>query len=257
VQPSVRRGLYGVDMVSLTPPRFREERFNCAHCGALSHHDWVSLDWPREDDGNLIGVMNRLTKLRDQLTASLCLSCERIAVWHRLEVPSYVLNSPRGSRVVEGGPSRMIWPNSDGSVEPLADEAPDFVRELWDEARQVAALSPRSAAALLRLALQLLLDHLQPGHKTIDAAIAAAYANDTPGGIVMAMDYVRVTGNGAVHDGQVQMDEDPEVVPALFELLRYIVDDTLVKMAKANRLHASLPADKLAGIAQRNARAKP
>ena len=71
------------------------------------------------------------------------------------------------------------------------------------------------------------------------------------------MDYVRVTGNQAVHDGQVQMNEDPDVIPALFGLLRYIVDVTLVREAQVNKLFATLPADKQAGIAQRNARAKP
>ena len=68
---------------------------------------------------------------------------------------------------------------------------------------------PEKCRCSLHLALQLLLDHLHPSLKTLDAAIAAAYANDTPEGIVIAMDYVRVTGNGAVHDRQVQMDEDP------------------------------------------------
>jgi hypothetical protein len=242
-------------MPEVTLPSFMAPRFNCPHCGALSHQDWAELGWPRDEDDTLLHVMGRLTKIRDRIYGSLCLSSERLAVWHRIEVPPLF----QGSRTPRpmAGTFHMIWPNSDGSVEPLPEEAPDIVRELWDEARQVAGLSPRSAAALLRLALQLLLDELRPGHKTIDAAIAAAYANNTPDGIVKAMDYVRVTGNQAVHDGQVQMNEDPDMLPSLFALLRYILDDKVVKEAKANRLHATLPADKLAGIEQRNAKVKP
>jgi len=253
-------------MPSVTLPTYRADRFNCPHCGALSHHDWHVLNWARKEDDTLVGVMSGLTKLKDEFTASLCLSCNRIAVWHRLDVGVLAAKAaqqrqklmlPSATAPVIHATHRMIWPRSDGSVEPLPDAAPDLVRDLWDEARQVAALSPRSAAALLRLALQLLLHEIEPEHKTIDRAIAAAFANNTPETIVKAMDYVRVTGNQAVHDGQVQMNEDPDVIPALFGLLRYIVDVTLVREAQVNKLFATLPADKQAGIAQRNARAKP
>ena len=47
----------------------------------------------------------------------------------------------------------MIFPS--GSTIPMAHtDMPESVKEIYDEAREIAGQSPRAAAALLRLALE-------------------------------------------------------------------------------------------------------
>ncbi len=108
-------------MPSVTLPTYRADRFNCPHCGALSHHDWHVLNWARKEDDTLVGVMSGLTKLKDEFTASLCLSCNRIAVWHRLDVGVLAAKAaqqrqklmlPSATAPVIHATHRMIWPRA-------------------------------------------------------------------------------------------------------------------------------------------------
>src|SRR4051794_20981700 len=49
----------------------------------------------------------------------------------------------------------MVWPGSAGGPAP-GDDMPDAVRAVFEEARQISSSSPRAAAALLRLSIELL-----------------------------------------------------------------------------------------------------
>ncbi len=146
----------------------------------------------------------------------------------------------------------MIWPAA-VSAPPPDPHMPDDVRAVYEEARQVESASPRAAAGLLRLALQLLLKPFVDGETNLNKAIKAAAENGLAQGIaVMAMDVVRIKGNDGVHPSEIQIDEDPELLPALFGLVNIIIDRLIGEPARVKALFDSLPGDKLEQIKRRD-----
>ena len=84
----------------------------------------------------------------------------------------------------------MVFPIK-GTGPAAADDMPDGIRADYDEANSISAISPRGAAALLRLAIQKLCKYLgQPG-KNINADIAALVATGLPAKVQQALDSVR------------------------------------------------------------------
>jgi hypothetical protein len=88
------------------------------------------------------------------VSISRCFNCDKIAVW--------IFN-------------RLAYPIV--SSAPLANtDLPDYVRLDYEEAGTILQLSPRGAAALLRLAIQKLCKELGGKGKNIDADIACSLA---------------------------------------------------------------------------------
>lgn len=131
---------------------------------------------------------------------------------------------------------------------------PDDVKAVYDEAREVGALSPRSAVALLRLALQMLVDDLVSGHEAINAKIGTLVSRGLDPNVQKAMDVLRVYGNNAVHPGQIEVDAETDTLPALFALLNMIVDQVIVRAESVRGLYESLPAGARAAIDKRDGR---
>lgn len=145
----------------------------------------------------------------------------------------------------------MIWPLSCSAPQPL-DEMPEDVKDDFDEARLVLDLSPRSSAALLRLALQKLCVHLgQPG-KNINDDIGGLVKLGLPVMIQQSLDTVRIAANNAVHPGELDMKDNREMTAALFDILNIIVDVMIVQPKKIEALYSSLPSAALKGVDDRD-----
>lgn len=130
---------------------------------------------------------------------------------------------------------------------------PEDIRRDYDEASAILGLSPRGAAALLRLAIQKLCKHLgQPGDN-INSDIAALVANGLHTVIQKALDTVRVIGNEAVHPGQIDLRDNSAVAESLFRLVNMIVEKTISEPKEVDALYALLPEGKRDGIVQRDA----
>lgn len=149
---------------------------------------------------------------------------------------------------------RVVYPS--GLIGPVeSTHMPDLVRTEYDEAREVGAASPRAAAALLRLAIQKLVDELKPGKGDFDLKIGMlACEGAIPPKLVNMLDVVRVTGNNAVHPGTMDLDDEPERVITLFKLVNAIVEQTITLDNLATEAYASLPEGALDGIAKRPAK---
>ena len=90
-------------------------------------------------------------------------------------------------------------------------EMPRNVREYYTEAAEIISRSPRAAAALLRLAIQVLCKELGENGNNINDDIASLVAKGLPAVVQQSLDVVRVTGNEAVHPGQIDTC-DPELL---------------------------------------------
>ena len=115
------------------------------------------------------------------------------------------------------------------------------MRELYDEARRVGEESARSAAALLRVAVERICKHLGEGGKTLNDAIGALVKKGLGVDVQQALDVVRVIGNNAVHPGELDFNDTHDVCIQLFVLVNMIVDGLIVQPKTLSQLFGSLP----------------
>lgn len=193
-------------------PGFGKDGFHCPHCGVYAHQAWVGTY--RTPRGEIHGV-----EQVEGLTFSICWKCEGYALW---------LNQ------------KMIYPEASNAPLP-SEDLPAHVKEDFTEARNVVNASPRSAAALLRLALQKLMIELGEEGKNLDDDIGNLVKKGLPEKIQKALDVVRVIGNNAVHPGQIDLRDDAETAIVLFELLNMIVESQIAQPKRVDEIFGRLP----------------
>lgn len=139
------------------------------------------------------------------------------------------------------------------------DDLPEPIRDIFIEAAHIFAHSPRAAAALLRLALQQLLEHCGynskcKGKADINNMIAAAVADGVPTHIQQFMDITRVQGNAAAHGNDLTLnpDERRDNAEYLFTVVNTIAEHLLTYPRQAQENYNKLPEAIRAQIAQRD-----
>ena len=136
---------------------------------------------------------------------------------------------------------RVVYPRVSQAPRAHAD-MPDEVAADYNEARDIAARSPRGACALLRLALQKLCIELgQPGKNLNDDIGALVRDRGLPARVQQALDALRVIPNNAVHPGELDLRDDQETAQALFKTLNVIVEQLLTSEKETDALYAMLP----------------
>lgn len=183
-------------------PAVGQASFHCPHCGVLSEQTWSSHIQchyqgllPNGSHGNTKYV------LEDTLT-SKCGHCKQISLW---------INN------------KMVYPLT-GNVEMANPDLPDDIKNDYNEAKDIVNISPRGAAALLRLAVQKLCIHLGEKGKNINEDIKNLVKKGLPETMQQALDSVRVIGNNAVHPGTIDLDDNIEIAYALFGFVNIICE---------------------------------
>lgn len=207
-------------------PGFRKDAFNCPLCEAYAHMKWKCL-------------------LKDCNTYSFiytaeCARCHRKSYWLNEEKSIFAdikRNQKLPQEIVAG---KMIFPALSNA--PLPHQSiPENCRKDFIEAREIFNISPRASAALLRLSLQKLCQHLGYSGKNINEDVTAMVHNGLPVEVQQMMDYVRVTGNNAVHPGELDINDTPELTLAMFEFINEIVDTMIAKPEKIKAMYEKLP----------------
>ena len=253
-------------------PSITETAFNCPHCGALAKQSWFFLkaDLKKKD-----GLPLRLTEdsfnrsafddIEDKEEKS-----EMLRLAHKIIEGAPFIDSIRSSKYVDwelynADLSRCfncdeiaIWVKS-ALVYPVRGDAPfpnpdlpTDIRLDFEEAGSIVGQSPRGAAALLRLAIQKLCQHVGETNSTIDQNIKSLVANGLDVRIQRALDIVRVIGNEAVHPGTLNLRDDIQTATKLFGLVNVIADAMISQPKHVAELYGSLPPSKLAGIEARD-----
>lgn len=148
---------------------------------------------------------------------------------------------------------RLVDPRGALTAQPAPADLPEQCRADYDEARRIVQDSPRGAAALLRLTLQKLLEHLIGKKVRIDGGIAALVKQGLRPTIQKAMDTLRVTGNESVHPGVMDLSDDLPAALGLFQLVHIIVQDCIQAERMVDELCAALPETKREAIDKRDA----
>ncbi len=134
----------------------------------------------------------------------------------------------------------MIVPAA-APVPPAHIDMPDECKADYDEARNIVAVSPRAASALLRLALQRLMTLLGEKGKNINEDIRRLVEKGLPVQVQQALDYCRVVGNNAVHPGELEINDTPEIAHNLFNMMNFIIEDRISRPKHIQALYDQLP----------------
>ena len=215
------------------PPAINKDSFNCPYCGALAHQDWYSLlaynpaaagreriigglyphFWEVENES--FGDLKELKGPH----LSQCFSCSNISIW----IADKLLYPPRGE------------------APPANPDLSEDIRRDYDEASRILDLSPRGAAALMRLAIEKLCKELGQSGENLNADIKALVEAGLDSRIQKALDAMRVIGNNAVHPGQLDLRDDRATAAALFSFLNLIVDKMISEPKRVDEVYANLP----------------
>lgn len=251
------------------PPSTEETAFNCPHCGALAKQFWQSAyAHPMDKDATpQIWTRERADKfdfdqfedeLRDDIRSlverwasgapffeenekhtnyhvgnlwfSRCFNCDQLSVW--------IYN-------------RLVYPVV-GSAPEANSDLPAEIRRDYDEASAILDLSPRGAAALIRLAIQKLCVELGQSGKNINEDIKSLVQNGLDTRVQKALDAVRVIGNNAVHPGQIDLRDDRATAETLFRLLNLVAEKMISEPKHVDEVYASLPQSQLDAIERRD-----
>lgn len=200
-------------------PRFEADAFNCPLCNVYAHQQWIKF--------YRSAVVGYYTV--DDVITSRCAHCSEESFWvHGNLVYPRAITAPRAHK-----------------------DMPDDIREFYDEAREVSAFSPRSAAALLRIVAKKICERHGEYDKNLNKAINKLSEKGLPKEVIDSLHAVRITGNeGGAHEGQIDLtDKDNgEMVNVLFELVNIIVEKTISDPKKIRKFVEFLPESKTQNI---------
>lgn len=206
-----------------TPPEFGKTAFNCPICGAFAKQVWTEMTIHNKSEAYHAGVND--PKL------SVCTHCSEFSIWRS---------------------KKLIFPNTGTSQLPNED-MPQDVKADYEEARTIMNLSPRGAAALLRLAIQKLCKHLGGAGENINSDIANLVKNGLPVKLQQALDSVRVIGNNAVHPGQIDLKDDVDIANKLFAFINIICDNQITQPKQISEFYEeNIPGNQKEAILKRD-----
>lgn len=146
---------------------------------------------------------------------------------------------------------QLLVPSA-STIEMPSLDLPESCKGEYLEAREIIDISPRGAAALLRLCIQKLLKELGKSGNNINGDIADLVKEGLPLLVQQSLDICRVVGNNAVHPGEINLDDTPEISRSLFRLINLIVHDRISRPKEVKALYDALPAGAREAIERRD-----
>ena len=205
------------------PPKHATEQFHCLHCGVYAKQFWANIKSVKNNGYNWNHAIGNLAEFDKDLehhwTISKCEHCKDIIIRHNDNIIY---------------PKKMIvdMPNEDLSEE---------IKKDYLEAAIIFNDSVRSAAALLRLALQKLCIQLGEKGKNINDDIKSLVSKGLNSQIQKSLDILRITGNNAVHPGEINLEEESELVLKLFELINFKAEKMITEPKEIEDFYEKLP----------------
>ena len=192
-------------------PQFNTTSFNCPHCKAFSNMEWSDVV------RNYMG-QNYVYGLR----SAHCAHCGYYSLW------------------INGV---MVYP-SEITVESPNSDLPEDIKIDYLEAANILSNSPRGSSALLRLAIEKLVVHLNAEGKDLNSKIGNLVTKGLNPKIQRALDVVRVIGNNAVHPGQIDLIDDQQTAEKLFRLVNIIAKEMITEPNEVDLIYEELIPEK-------------
>ncbi len=231
-------------------PEIYKEQFVCPYCEVFAKQDWTNTQEIVETIKYLINhiyldyrgevgdyaqqeikkfnthVFQKLPRnlsvrfFSQDFSFAKCQNCSEMSIWMEED-------------------KKMIYPRLLSFPDPNAD-MDDDIKELYLEAAKIFQDSPRASAAILRLCVEKLCGQLQE-KGDLNTCIGNLVERGLDQRIQQALDYCRVIGNNAVHPGEIDIEEDPDMVRFLFDLVNDITRDMVTKPKEMEKKYSSLP----------------
>lgn len=202
-------------------PKLSLEQFHCPHCHVYAKQFWAHMG--AVADFKWSSFVDHCSKFSGNFpkawSVSKCQHCEKLIIWQE---------------------EKIIYPKKITVNLPNEDLDEDIQKD-YLEAANIFNDSPRSAAALLRLALQKLCKQLGENGENINEDIKSLVGKGLNPHIQKSLDILRITGNNAVHPGEINIEEDAGKVLKLFELLNFIAEKMITEPKEISKFYDDLP----------------
>ena len=235
------------------------QNFTCPNCKVLAEQDWIDISnisdrvkaaieltyynyrksinaFKQDVVENYTNYLNQQIeaflelKIAKSVSYAICKSCNDVTIWCD---------------------SQMIIPR-ESLIQPPNQDLKDDIRSIYNEAALIYQDSPRASAALLRLCVEELCIQLGEEDGNLFDRIGNLVKQGLSEQTKKALEVCRVVGNDAVHPGEIDMNENPEIVLALFGLINYIAHEMITKPREIEELFSFLPEEKRNSIEQRD-----
>jgi predicted nucleic-acid-binding Zn-ribbon protein len=241
-------------------PEHGNKKFQCPHCNTVASQEWFTAnnagstardiihhlylnyrpsitDYAQEHIASFLKEIGRgfqdnfFDLVPKGFSVATCSSCGDFTLWVYKEI---------------------VYPKKT-TLPPPNEDLNEDIKALYLEASSILVDSPKGATALLRLALQKLLEQVGKSGKNINNDIKSLVAEGLSPKIQQALDLLRVIGNNAVHPGQINLDDNTEIAQKLFGILNFIAEELITKPKELENLYADLiPSDTQDHIKQRD-----
>ena len=202
-------------------PALNKQDFNCPYCGVYAHQTWYPVVEYGRMEGSPLSYNTFFKSYGGlvDLRISQCHHCKHLVIWQN---------------------EKMIIPRKN-VVPPPDNSLPGNIKEIYIEAANVLNDSARASGALMRLALELLLQHINGNTLKLNDNINELIKKNVPGPIIKAASILRVNGNDILHTGEIKVFEKREEVVYLFELFNMIVEELILGPKKLNEFYERIP----------------
>ena len=200
------------------PPKHGDSEFHCPYCNVYTHQSWYHISrYDKRDEERKYTQDAPIFLEQGEVEISICIRCKQTTFWLA---------------------EKIIYPPIH-SAPPANSDLPEDVKQVYDEAASIADLSPRAASGLLRLAIEMLFEY-RGKTGNLNTNIKNLVEEGISQQIQQALDIVRVTGNHAVHLGEIVFDNTTDV-QALFGLVNVIADILITTPNQIQKIYNNLP----------------
>lgn len=206
----------------------QSKAFTCPNCGGFASHEWRAISV----------FFNPFREIETPfIIIAKCQACQEYSIWL---TDNKTIHENKAISVLENS-EKLLYPIKILGVPSPNQDMPDDVKEIYIEASEILDKSPRSSAALSRLAIEKLVDHLKAEGKDLNNKIGYLVRQGMPIEIQQMLDSVRVVGNNAVHPGQIDLKDNKELAASLLTFVNLIVDNRISQPKKIKSVYDSLP----------------
>lgn len=199
------------------PPKYKNDAFHCPNCQVFALQHWEDAVITVYNEALRDVLFNKICIKDVDVEVAICSHCKSGTLWLA---------------------EKIIYPPT-RSAPPANGDLPEDVTQVYDEAAAIADQSPRAACALLRLAVEMLMKHLGKT-SNINDSIGNLVKKGLAPKVQQSLDIVRITGNNAVHPGEIVFDDTADV-QALFNLINVIAGVLITQPKQIQELYDGLP----------------